>query len=300
MTLLREDVLDSARRRRSAGENLKALAAEVGVTWQKLDKALRNGLRGKADSRPQTRTEAFQEGTEAVPPAILEATPDTRPLSLTEKYRPKTLAGLWGQPKVVQFLQRFARLPYSTALLFQGETGTGKTSAALVLAAELGCAVDQSELGGVWVIASGEQSADAVRETCRRMWQTPFAGSGWKVVIVNEVDRMSAAAETIWLDRLENLPPRTVVVFTTNYPDKLSARLRDRCVRVEFESRAKRLVGPARDLLAAVWRAETGNAPDRPLLEGIVKDSIQSGQVSLRRAMQLLSTALLEREGRNP
>jgi hypothetical protein len=151
-------------------------------------------------------------------------------------------------------------------------------------------------LGGVWVIASGEQSADAVRETCRRMWQTPFAGSGWKVVIVNEVDRMSAAAETIWLDRLENLPSRTVVVFTTNYPEKLSARLRDRCVRVGFESSAKRLAGPARDLLAAVWRAETESQPDPQFIEGIVKDSVQGGQVSLRRAVQLLSAALVERD----
>jgi len=148
------------------------------------------------------------------------------------------------------------------------------------------------------VIASGEQSADAVRETCRRMWTTPMAGSGWKVVIVNEVDRMSAAAETIWLDRLENLPQRTVIVMTTNYPRKLSARLRDRCVRVGFESSYKRLAIPARDLLVAVWKAEMRRRPDPAVIDGIVRDAVLDGQVSLRRAVQLLGAALIE--GKRP
>lgn len=299
--VLNPSLLDLARRRRSAGESLKAMAVEFGITWQKLDKAIRHGLRGKADPTPSARIEAALKGTQAVSQATLEATPDTRPLALTEKYRPRTLAGLWGQPKAVEFLRRFAKYPYPAAFLFQGETGTGKTSAALALAAELGCAVDQGEFGGVWVIASGEQSADAVRETCRRMWTTPMAGSGWKVVIVNEVDRMSTAAETIWLDRLENLPQRTVVVFTTNYPDRLSARLRDRCVRLGFESNAARLAAPARDLLLAMWKSETGDEPDRLMVEQIVLESVQGGQISLRRAAQMLGAALLERsEGAKP
>jgi DNA polymerase III delta prime subunit len=63
-------------------------------------------------------------------------------------------------------------------------------------------------------------------------------GSGWKVIVANEADRMTAQAETVWLDRLESLPPRTVIVFTTNYPEKLSQRLRDRCTRLVFEAQA--------------------------------------------------------------
>lgn len=288
-------LLESAARRRSAGESVKAMAIEFGITWQRLDKAIRHGLRRAADPTPSGKIEAVLRGTQAVLSATLESQSDRGPLALTEKYRPRTLAGLWGQPRVVAFLRRFVARPYPAAFLFQGETGTGKTSAALALATELGCAVDQGEFGGVWVIASGEQSADAVRETGRRMWTTPMAGSGWKVVIVNEVDRMSAAAETIWLDRLESLPQRTVVVFTTNYADRLSARLRDRCIRLGFDSNAARLAAPARDLLVAMWRAETGGEPDLAEIERIVLESVQGGQVSLRRAVQMLGAAILER-----
>ena len=44
----------------------------------------------------------------------------------------------------------------------------------------------------------------------------PMLGSGWKVLVCNEADRMTTSAETIWLDALEGLPPKSVIVFTTN------------------------------------------------------------------------------------
>ena len=299
--VLNPSLLDVARRRRSAGESLKAMAVEFGVTWQKLDKAIRNGLRGKADPTPSLRIEAVPRGIQAASPATLEATPNTGPLSLTEKYRPRTLAGLWGQPKVVAILKRFAESPCSTAFLFEGETGTGKTSAALALARELGCDVDAGEFGGAWEIASGEQNAEAVRETDRRMYLKPMQGSGWKVVIVNECDRMCRPAEVIWLDLLEHLPRQSVVVFTTNDPSLLSARFRDRCTRLEFRSNAAHMAAPARDFLLGIWRAETGQEPDLLTVERLVLDSVQGGKVSLRRAAQMLGAALLERsEGAKP
>ena len=46
MTTLTSETLDTLRQRRSAGESVKAMAAEIGLTWQKLDKAIRNGLPG--------------------------------------------------------------------------------------------------------------------------------------------------------------------------------------------------------------------------------------------------------------
>ena len=297
MVTLSEPILESLRRRRTAGESLRDLAREFGITWQKLDTASRNGLRGRADLRHPRTIEEVPEVCYEAPKAILEMAPDGKPLPLAEKYRPWTLAGVWGQPKVVTALRRFAQAPCSTAFLFEGETGTGKTSAALALARELGCDVDAGEWGGAWEIASGEQSADAVREMGRRMYLKPMQGSGWKVVIVNEADRMCRPAEVIWLDLLEHLPRQTVVVFTTNDPGLLSARFRDRCVRLEFRSNAAYLAAPARDFLLAVWRAETSEEPDRLMVEQMVHHSIQGGKVSLRRAVQALGATLLEREG---
>ena len=162
------------------------------------------------------------------------------------------------------------------------------------MAEALGCDVDSRppEFGGVHVIASGEQTADTVRELHNRMWQSPLSGSGWKVVIVNEADRMYAAVETIWLDRLEVLPPRTVIVFTTNHAGKLTARFRDRCTRLGFESDAAKLRAAAERFAAAVWKTECGKAADRAAIREIVKAVELDGELSFRRVVQELALAL--------
>jgi replication-associated recombination protein RarA len=214
------------------------------------------------------------------------------PGPLTERYRPLTLADICGQEEAVGVLGRFAQHPYSTAYLFDGETGTGKTSAALALANALGCDLSKQEFGGVYVIASGEQSADSVRETCRMMYNAPWHGSGWKVVVVNEADRMSSPAETVWLDRLEALPPKTVVIFTTNYPGKLSARFADRCTRLTFESDAEKLRASATQFASAIWKAETRCKPDPARIQQIVQSVEANGQISFRRLVQALTVAL--------
>ena len=129
------------------------------------------------------------------------------------------------------------------------------------------------------------------------MWSCPFSGSGWKVLIVNEADRMSTAAETIWLDRLENLPPKTVIVFTTNFPEKLSQRFRDRCTRLGFESDAQKLADAARNLVYTIWQRETGKVAKPGIAQGIVERATEDGKISLRRVVQVLSPLVLAAKG---
>lgn len=288
------DLLQRFRQRRAAGASVKSLADELGIPWQRLDKALRHGVPGGPAFTVQPPP--LPEPDRPLPPveperAVLTA-PTKGPGLLVEKYRPKRLGTIFGQPEAVRALKAFVRAPYPAAFLFAGETGTGKTSAALALAEELGCDLEAKEFGGVQVLASGEQSAEAVRECCQRMWLAPMRGSGWKVFILNEAERMHLQAETIWLDRLEDLPPKTVLVFTTNHAGKLSARFRDRCVQIPFESDARRLEASAHMLLARIWKAETGRPPTAKLIERIVAESAESGRLSFRRAVQLLQPHL--------
>jgi DNA polymerase III delta prime subunit len=203
---------------------------------------------------------------------------------------------IWGQEAVVKHLAKFAEAPFPTAFLFEGETGTGKTSAAMALAAALGCDVSQRppEFGGVHSIASGEQTADTVRDTCRLMWNSPFSGSGWKVFIVNEADRMALPAETIWLDRLEALPQRTVVTFTTNNPERLSQRFLDRCTRLAFESDAEKLRGQAANFVLAIWKSETGKVPSAGKIMEVIKSAQVDGRLSFRRVVQVLAVTLAQ------
>ncbi len=259
--------------RREAGESLRVLAQEVGLTWQRLWTLL------YPTAKP-------------VRGPVLQARPGAA--ALTEKYRPTSLDAIWGQERVVKVLRKFAAAPYPTAFIFEGETGTGKTSAALALAGALGCDLSQKpmEFGGVQNIASGEQSADAVRDAYRLMFNCPWHGSGWKVVIVNEADRMSRPAETIWLDVLEAIPSKTVIIFTTNEAGRLSQRFLDRCTRLAFESDADTLRASAMAFTAAIWKAETGKLPAAAKVQQIVRSVEANGQISFRRVAQELTVAL--------
>jgi DNA polymerase-3 subunit delta' len=198
-----------------------------------------------------------------------------------------------GQSRVVGALKNFAQSPRPAAFLLHGPTGTGKTTAAFALAAALGCIVEQGEFGGVWAIASGEQSADNVRDTARALHCVPMLGSGWRVLIVNECDKLSAAAEIIWLDLLENLPPRSVIVFTTNDPSKMSERFYDRCLALEFDADSARLDAPARELATRIMTAERGLAPLENEVAEIIRRSARAGKISFRRIVQNIEIHLM-------
>ncbi len=207
--------------------------------------------------------------------------------NLLEKYRPRSLGELLGQPWASHQLQLFAQQPYSAAFLFEGDTGTGKTSAALLLAEALGVQIEQGPFGGLHQIASGEQTGETVRRMMESLRCRPFFGSGWKVLVVNEADAMTPNAAFVWLDALEDLPPQTVIIFTTNAAGRIPARLRDRCERLAFESSALLLRPYLQELTDRIWRQEgcVGSPPEVESL-GVADDN---GNASFRRLIQKLT-----------
>ncbi|HLN27599.1 MAG TPA: AAA family ATPase [Gemmataceae bacterium] len=216
--------------------------------------------------------------------------------SLLLKYRPRSLANVLGQEESTRALSMFVQAPYPTALLLHGESGTGKTSAAYALACELGCAIEEGELGGLHEIASGEMDAQAVRERLNSLRLRPLFGSGWKVCICNEADRMTQGAETIFLDGLEHLPAHCVIVFTTNAPEKLTRRFRDRCEAYAFAGDAGTLQPHIRKLAGEIWRAEVGRGAC-PGLDELGMPTLgdpDTMHASFRTALQQLSRYIRE------
>jgi replication-associated recombination protein RarA len=211
--------------------------------------------------------------------------------NLCERHRPASLDQIVGQGLAVWQLKAFVDAPYSAGWLFSGPTGTGKTSAAIALAGDLGIPVIDGAFGGHFRVNSGEQSADAVREVLRIARMTPLIGSGWRMIQVEEADRMaSEAVRNLWLSGLEDLPPRTVVVMTTNHPDKIEQRLLDRLERLDFRSDGHQLAQDGQALIDRVWKAETGrdDAPTIASLPGVVRN----GQISFRRVVAALEPML--------
>ena len=243
---------------------------------------------------PPVQAVAVAEAPAEAPPLSLDAAPAVhKARSLTEKYRPRKLAELAGQAEAVAVLSAYVADPYPAAFVFHGQTGVGKTSAAYALAAELGCSLDSNppEFGGVFSIASGELNAESLRQVWPGLWNIPFeSAKGWKVLIINEVEQLNGTVEKLWLDKLEDLPPSTAIIFTTNALETLPARFVDRCIGgvLEFKASADDLLQPAQALAQSIWRSEIGGDIPADVLDKVCKRSIQAGRLSFRRIVQAL------------
>jgi replication-associated recombination protein RarA len=209
-------------------------------------------------------------------------------MKLADKYRPKFLRELCGQPEVRK-LQAFARNPYPCCWLLESAPGTGKTSAAYALAGDLGCVDDFS---GLHTVVAAEFGVDAAKEMFRRtLCQRPFEGRGWKVLVIEELEFLSPACVNVLKVVLETqLPSKTVVVATSNDTSKLQAALRDRFTVLYFQS-GPEFADASRDTLLEIWAEESGDAPlpaDWPAWGWYGDD-----QFSFRRALDEMQQALL-------
>jgi replication-associated recombination protein RarA len=186
------------------------------------------------------------------------------PTSLSEKYRPTTFDAFVGLDKVKRVLSKFALAPFATSFLFVGASGTGKTSAALALA--------QAINGELHHIPSQNCTVANLEDVCRVCHYIPQAGAnGWHVVLADEIDSASPAAQLALLSKLDGTatPPQTIFVFTANATDKLQDRLLSRCVTLEFSSHGMSTGIAA--LLERVWKSET-DAPC-PNFDRLVKNA---------------------------
>jgi len=202
------------------------------------------------------------------------------PVSLSEKYRPRTLAGFVGLEKQKKVLSAFAKRPCSCAWLLHGGSGLGKTSMALALAEEM-----RAELH---LIPSQKCNLEAI-ESVRRMCQyAPMYGKNWHEVLVDEIDSASPAAQLSLLSKLDatDPAPMTVWVFTSNNCDKLEKRFLSRCRVMEFSNYGLR--SDLAEFLAEVWKAETGKEGTLDWTR-IAKDA----NSNVREALQALDIELL-------
>lgn len=176
-------------------------------------------------------------------------------MRLFDKYRPKNLSGMVGQP-CLWALRKLAADPFSCCLMFEGPPGTGKTAAALALAAELGC---EEEWSGLTVVPSVDLTIERCRELFERTLRLiPMMGSGWRVLVIEELEACSSAAVQRYLKVAldTGLPPKAMVIATSNNTKPLDEALVQRFDQFLFQSDAS-FMHAAGDRLREIWRLET-------------------------------------------
>lgn len=198
-----------------------------------------------------------------------------------EKHRPQYLKDVHGQEEVVEYLNKVVemgreRLPN---LLFYGPPGSGKTTSALALCREL-YGEGENFKGRVHELnASDERGLAAIREKVRDLSRQSVI-DGYKVIILDEADSMTKAAQSSLLSLLEHNSEITRVIIICNYHTKLSENISSRCQMSCF-----RKITPEaqKERINAVCEKER-----LTLAEGAVEELTRLSDGDLRAAVMLL------------
>ncbi len=160
-------------------------------------------------------------------------------MNLSEKYRPKTLAEVIGQEKAISILRRLSADLGGRAYYITGQSGTGKTTLAKIIATEV------AGEGGTLEIGGRQLTPDILKSFVDRWPYTTLFGNSSYALIVNESHGMSKPVIEIFLGVLESLPDHVVVIFTTTkdaqteiFEEKLDASpFMSRCLLIAMTSR---------------------------------------------------------------
>jgi replication-associated recombination protein RarA/predicted DNA-binding transcriptional regulator AlpA len=202
-------------------------------------------------------------------------------IPLTDRYQPKRLSEFVGLDRPKAILGKFAANPYPSAWLLLGPSGLGKTSAALALAAEIGAEVHH--------IASKTCDMAAVDAVCHKCHYIPMSPNHFHMVIVDESDQMSSAAQLAFLSKLDGTAPvpDTVFLFTANDTSLLKDRFLSRCRLVKFTTDGLESAGIS--FLREIYLKEAPAGQAEPDYAAILKQS----DLNIRAALMALEVEIL-------
>lgn len=180
-------------------------------------------------------------------------------LAIYRKYRPKLLGDLLGQEHIVEILKNAARRQkLAHAYLFYGPRGTGKTTAARILAKIVNCEtrakdkrfaeegepcnkcrpckeIDQGlALDVVEIDAASNRGIDEIRDLKESIKLSPTSYA-YKVFIVDETHQLTKEAFNALLKTLEEPPAHAIFILATTEYEKVPATIVSRTQRFHFK-----------------------------------------------------------------
>lgn len=172
--------------------------------------------------------------------------------ALYRKFRPLTFSEMVGQEHITRTLKnQIIANRVGHAYLFNGGRGTGKTSAAKILARAINClnpkdgepcneceickgAISGSLTDIVEMDAASNNSVEDIRSIREEVNFLPTKAK-YRIYIIDEVHMLSTGAFNALLKTLEEPPEHVKFILATTEPQKLPATILSRCQRFDFK-----------------------------------------------------------------
>lgn len=172
-------------------------------------------------------------------------------MSLYRTWRPKTFTDLVGQDAVVRTLSSALESgKLAHAYLFSGPRGSGKTSAAKILARCIDCVngptptpdntcenclamLSGTALDVLEIDAASNRGIDEIRALRDAVKFAP-SSMRMKVYIIDEAHMLTKEGANAFLKTLEEPPEHAVFILATTEPEKLPVTILSRCQRYAF------------------------------------------------------------------
>ncbi|MBI4991262.1 DNA polymerase III subunit gamma/tau [Candidatus Gottesmanbacteria bacterium] len=235
---------------------------------------------------------------------------------LYRKYRPQKISELDNAEIRERLTRVFSSSFIPHALLFAGPKGTGKTSAARIIAKVLNCEKRNSgsdlkrakgltladiepcnlcetckaitegrHLDIIEIDAASNRGIEEIRDLREKIKFAPVSAI-YKVYIIDEVHMLTNEAFNALLKTLEEPPAHAVFILATTEPEKLPETIVSRCIRFNFKK-----ASPS-EILGCLERVVKGEKVN--VTPDVLQLIAQTSDGSFRDATKILEQAILE------
>lgn len=225
--------------------------------------------------------------------------------ALYRKFRPLTFDEIVGQEHIVKTIKNeIINNRVGHAYLFNGGRGTGKTSAAKILARAVNClnpkngepcneceickaALEGSLTDIVEMDAASNNSVEDVRAIRDEVNFLPTLAK-YRVYIIDEVHMLSTGAFNALLKTLEEPPAHVKFILATTEPQKLPATILSRCQRFDFKKISNQNIEKRLDFVCKESKIDI--TPEAKKLIAILAEG------AMRDALSILERCMQEEE----